>query len=239
LAGSVCLAPRIFWSINLCYASSDDRILAISFQSFVALDQEENHSKKATQAQSLQGHQEESNACPIALFCVPSMLCPSFDIHDGSLFVSFLLIMAGLMSSMLVTSPWMAHVFSTKAPDAPPKTSDEYNDPKQFLPKRSKLAPGRRLLCLGLLAAIAMADSVPNIELQTDKTFKSGIRRHRGSHGFLMTANLKNESIEQLGVIVEASKVHLLRNDDYFELIMDTGCSKICTSHETILFLDC
>jgi hypothetical protein len=33
-------------------------------------------------------------------------------------------------------------------------------------------------------------------------------------------------------VILEASKVHLLRNDDYFELIMDTGCSKICTGHE-------
>jgi hypothetical protein len=104
----------------------------------------------------------------------------------------------------------MAPVFSTKAPNAPPKTSDEYNDPKQFLPKRSKLAPGRRLLHLGLLAAIAMADSVSNIGLQTNKTFKRGIHRHRGSHGFLMTSNLKSESIEQLRVILEASKVHLL-----------------------------
>jgi hypothetical protein len=48
-----------------------------------------------------------------------------------------------------------------------------------------------------------------------------------------MTANLKCLSLEQLRVILEASKVHLLCNDDYFELIMDTGCSKICTGQET------
>jgi hypothetical protein len=115
----------------------------------------------------------------------------------------------------------------------PPKSFDGCDDPKEFLPKRSKLAPGRRLLRLGLLAAIAMADSVPNADLVTDKDLKRSLRSHRGSHGYLMTANLKDASLERLRVILEASKVHLLRNDDYFELIMDTGCSKICTGHET------
>jgi hypothetical protein len=114
-----------------------------------------------------------------------------------------------------------------------PETFSDCDDPAEFLPKKSKLAPGHRLLRLGLLAAIAMADSVPNVDLLTNKTLKRGLRRHRGNHGFLMTANLQRASIKQLRVILEASKVHLLRNDDYFELIMDTGCSKICTEHET------
>ena len=78
-----------------------------------------------------------------------------------------------------------------------------------------------------------MADSIPNVDLLEDKAFKRSLRSHRGSHGFLMTANLKTAAIERLHTILEASKVHSLCNDDNFELIMDSGCSKICTGHKT------
>jgi hypothetical protein len=148
-------------------------------------------------------------------------------------FVSFLLLISGLLSCMLAVSPWSNKIFSVPAPKAPPGTFDACNDPKQFLPKRSKLAPGQRLLRLGLLAAISMADSMPHVDLIQDKTFKRSLRSHRASHGFFITANLKTAAIERLRVILDASKVHLLRSEDYFELIMDSGCSKICIGHET------
>ena len=78
-----------------------------------------------------------------------------------------------------------------------------------------------------------MADSIPHVDLVEDKAFKRSLRNHHESHGFLMTANLKTAAIERLRTILEASRVYLLCNDDYFELIMDSGCSKICTGHET------
>ena len=95
------------------------------------------------------------------------------------------------------------------------------------------MAPVQQLLRLGLLAAISMADSIPHVDLVEDKAFKRSLRNHHESHGFLMTANLKTAAIERLRTILEASRVYLLCNDDYFELIMDSGCSKICTGHET------
>jgi hypothetical protein len=133
-------------------------------------------------------------------------------------FVGFLLSMSGFYPSVVYS------------PALPAKLENVY-ELHQFLPKRSKLSPGRRILRLGLLAAISMADSIPNIELLQDKSLKHDLRRHRGSHGYLMTANLRTDAIERLRVVLEASKVHLLHDDDYFELIMDTGCSKICTGH--------
>jgi hypothetical protein len=123
----------------------------------------------------------------------------------------------------------------------PPAKVDDFDELHHFLPKRSKLSPGRRILCLGLLATISMANSIPNIDLFQDKALKHDLfqdkalkhdlRRHCGSHGFLMTANLRTDAIERLRVVVEASKVHLLHDEDYFEVIMDPGCSKICTGH--------
>ena len=37
-----------------------------------------------------------------------------------------------------------------------------------------------------------------------------------------------SDAVERLCVVLEASNVHLLHDDDCFELIMDTGRSKIC-----------
>ena len=44
-------------------------------------------------------------------------------------FVSFLLMISGLLSSMLTVSPWSDAFFSDKAPTAPPEPFDSDNDP--------------------------------------------------------------------------------------------------------------
>ena len=48
-----------------------------------------------------------------------------------------------------------------------------------------------------------------------------------------MTSNLKNSAIEKICVVLEASKIHLLKSNDYFELIFDTWWSKVFTPHLT------
>jgi hypothetical protein len=98
-------------------------------------------------------------------------------------FVSFILISSGLGTIMSVASPWSSHSPPTLVPEAPTKTTDNRATPQEFLPKRSrKLAPGKRLLRLGLLAAIAMADSVPKFDLtrNSSETF-AAIKANTGS----------------------------------------------------------
>ena len=99
--------------------------------------------------------------------------------------------------------------------------------------KRVGLADGRRMLLDWLLAASVMADSTPSIDRLQEKALKDDLRRQRGSHEFLMTANLRSDALARLRVILDVSKVHLLNDDDSVELIMDAGCSKICTVHSS------
>ncbi len=153
-----------------------------------------------------------------------------FAFPSSDLILSAYMLSASFVGFLLSLSGIHLHVLPSL--DLP-VTIDNVKDLHQFLPKRSKVSPGKRLLRLGLLAAISMADSIPNIELHQDKALKHDLRRHRGSHGFLMTANLRSDTLERLRVVLEASKVHLLHDNDYFELIMDTGCSKICTGHSS------
>lgn len=84
------------------------------------------------------------------------MLCASF--------VSFLQIISGFIANVPSSSPWSEHVFAS-IPQAPPESFDDFDEPQQFLAIRSKVAPGRQLLCLGLTAAITVADSIPDIHL--------------------------------------------------------------------------
>ena len=48
-----------------------------------------------------------------------------------------------------------------------------------------------------------------------------------------MTSNLKSDAIKKLRVVLEESNIYLLKSDDHFELIVDTGCSKAVTPHLT------
>ena len=72
----------------------------------------------------------------------------------------------------------------------------DYADPKDFLMKHTKLAPGQGLLRLGLPDAISMAYSIPHIYLLQDKSFNKEILRHPVNHGLLMTGNLKTAAIK-------------------------------------------
>ena len=44
-----------------------------------------------------------------------------------------------------------------------------------------------------------------------------------------MTGNLKSAAIKKLGVLLKAYKIYLLKSNEYFKLIVDTGCSKVVT----------
>ena len=46
-----------------------------------------------------------------------------------------------------------------------------------------------------------------------------------------MIGNLKSAAIIKLRVVHESSKIHLLKSNDYFELIVNTGWSKVVTPH--------
>jgi hypothetical protein len=116
-------------------------------------------SNKAVQAQSL------PFAFPASYIILSAyMLCASF--------VSFLQVISGFITKVPSSSPWSEQFLSPTDPQAPPETFHDFDEPQQFLPKRSKLAPGRRLLRLGLMAAISMADSIPDIDLLQDKSLK-------------------------------------------------------------------
>ena len=80
-----------------------------------------------------------------------------------------------------------------------------------------------------------MAYSIPNIDLLQYKSSFKEIQSHCGNHGFLMTINIKSASIKKIRVVLEASKIHMLNSNDYFELIVDTRCSKLITPHHTYL----
>ena len=48
-----------------------------------------------------------------------------------------------------------------------------------------------------------------------------------------MTCNIKSGDIQKLRMVLREFKSHILKSDDYFEMIVDTGCSKVVTPHLT------
>ena len=118
---------------------------------------------------------------------------------------------------------WASRLFPRKVGQARTIVLNDCEDPKDTPPKRTKLAPGQQLLHLGLLSAIVAEDSITNADLLQYHSFKKECWIYYGNHGFLITGNLKTAAIKKLRVALEASKIHLLKSDDYFELIVDTG----------------
>ncbi len=116
-------------------------------------------------------------------------------------------------------------VLELQPPGVPPKPEP---DPHDFLPKRTRgKAPAKRLLQLGLLAAIAASDAIPTLNLQSGKALKRDLRRYRCASGFMTkTSNIQPAALSRLRTVLEASQCHMLSKDDHFELIIDSGCSK-------------
>ena len=77
-------------------------------------------------------------------------------------FVSFLLILSGFFSKNMVLDSWESRLFPRKVVWARPIVPTDNEEPNNFLPKLTKLSPGRRMLRLGLLAAIEMEYLIPN-----------------------------------------------------------------------------
>ena len=46
-----------------------------------------------------------------------------------------------------------------------------------------------------------------------------------------MIGNLKRAAIKKLSLVLEAYNIHLLNSDNYFELIVKNGRSKLVTPH--------
>ena len=80
---------------------------------------------------------------------------------------------------------------------------------------------------MALLAAIASSDGTPKLSLASNQALKRELRKHRGPSGFIMTGAIKPADISRLKTVLQASQCNLLHQDDHFDLIIDSGCSKI------------
>ena len=129
-------------------------------------------------------------------------------------FVSFLLIIFVFVNSNMIVNPWASRFFPRKVFWAGPIVPTDYDYPKEFFPKCTNIAPGRRLLCLFLLAVITMTDLVSNLGLLQDRYFKKDIWSRCLNHRFLMNGDLNSSANKKPCVVLEASKIHLVKFDD-------------------------
>ena len=112
--------------------------------------------------------------------------------------------------------------------DPRPPDLDPPDDPADFMPKlsRGKHGLSRRLLALALLVAIAASDTVPYIDLKSERYLKNYLRSHWNAGGFLVIDRLNPGDLYYICAVVEAGECHLIKKDDNFKLIFDYGCSK-------------
>jgi hypothetical protein len=138
------------------------------------------------------------------------------------LFVGFLIALANLGGVVLTVDP-STDPQPLRVPSPPPP------DPHAFLPWCTRgQPPSKRLLHLGLLAALSVSKAVPTLlGLQSNKQLRRDLQKYRGASGFVIcTAAIQSSALSRLRTVLEALQCHLLTKDDTFELIMDSGCSK-------------
>ena len=105
-------------------------------------------------------------------FVFPASYLLIYTYMMSASFVSFLLIISGFVISTLIFYSWVSRLFPRKLGRASLIFPTDCNDPKAFLTKCTKLSPVQRLIRLGLLSAIFMADSIPNVDLLQYQSFK-------------------------------------------------------------------
>ena len=64
----------------------------------------------------------------------------------------------------MIINPLAERFFPLKEAQSISIMTTDYDDPNEFIPKRTKLEHGRLLISLGLLSAIFMADPIPHID---------------------------------------------------------------------------
>ena len=148
-------------------------------------------------------------------------------------FVTFLLGGSGLLGKKLVLHPWIPHLLvghslPVRVEDGPSLASGILGD------RPSNSIRGRRLAHLALLAALTTCESLPTLHLMSSKHLKHRLRHCRTSSGFLTkTRSIKGDQLVQLRTVLEESQCHLLHKDDHFEIIIDSGCSKVVSPEKS------
>jgi hypothetical protein len=87
----------------------------------------------------------------------------------------------------------------------------------------------RRLLLLGLMAALTKIDGLPQVHLQSEKQLKRRLRHAKGKNGRLLMAKLTPEDAAAVRSIVTKLPGGLVQAEDAVYVIIDTGCSRTMT----------
>ena len=187
----------------------------------------------------------ETPESPHSMFVVPRAIAPNLPPHGYPTcyfilsavmltmsFVTFLLAGSGVLGSALVAHPWFTHLSSVSPPIH--VDGDLSLGSASIEDRPSKTIRGRRLAHLALLAAITTCDSLPTLHLMSSKHLKHRLRHCRTSSGFLTkTRSIQGERLVQLRTVLEESQCHLLHKDDHFEIIIDSGCSKVVSPEKS------
>ena len=80
---------------------------------------------------------------------------------------------------------------------------------------------------MALLVAISSSDGIPELSFALNQSLKQELCKHRAPSAFLMKGSIKPADISRLKTVPQASQCNLLLEDDHFELIIDSLCSKI------------
>jgi hypothetical protein len=120
-------------------------------------------------------------------FAYPAMYLLSSYMLELS-FVCFLLSLVNRISMTLISNPWME-------PDPPPPAPGP--DPHDFLPEWMRgHGPPKRLALLGLLAAIAISNTMSSLCLASGRTLKNDLWKYRGASGFVTkTSNIQPHAL--------------------------------------------
>ena len=92
---------------------------------------------------------------------------------------------------------------------------------------KNKKLNNRKMLMMGLAAALSIANSIPRIETSQAKVLRNQLRQFKHS-GILKTSKLKGKLLDQVRGALKELPTELLHEGQVLPIICDTGCSKTC-----------
>ena len=118
-------------------------------------------------------HNELPNrSAPSSPFAYPNTYLILSTYMLMSAFVSFMIRYDSHTGSIPVTNPWM-DLHNRPAPHIPPNSNSDKENTEQFAPQRTLgHTPGKKLLCMALLAAISSSDGTPELILASNQALK-------------------------------------------------------------------
>ena len=91
----------------------------------------------------------------------------------------------------------------------------------------------KQVLMLALLIAMKMADTMPYMDLLTEKPLTAQLKKRRGKNGLLMTAKLTESELEFVREAVASLSGSLVQEGDSKMVIVDTGCTVTASGDKT------